>query len=111
MFFHSKTYTVESVTSGHPDKVCDQISDAILDECLKQDPTSRVAMETLGGHNLLVIVGEVTSRAKVDFEAIARKLYKDIGYSDELEVLVRVVQQSPEIADRVNTGGAGDQGI
>lgn len=109
--FLPKIYTSESVTIGHPDKVCDQISDAILDECLRQDPMSRVAMETMGGHNLLVIVGEITSNAKVDYEAIARKLYKEIGYTDKLEVRCKVVQQSREIANRVDTGGAGDQGI
>lgn len=105
------TYTVESVTSGHPDKVCDQISDAILDECLKQDPTSRVAAETFGSHGLLVIGGEVTTQAKFDGEKIARDVYTDIGYTDNLEILSRIVKQSPDIAQGVDTGGAGDQGI
>ncbi len=104
-------YTVESVTSGHPDKVCDQISDSILDACLAEDPKSRVAVESFGGHNLLVIGGEVTSRAKPDYEAIARKLYKDIGYDAELKVIVNIAAQSPDIAQGVDTGGAGDQGI
>jgi len=108
---HSKTYTVESVTSGHPDKVCDQISDAVLDECLRQDPMSRVAIETFGGHNLLVVGGEVTTHAKVDYEAVARKIYSDIGYNDNLKVITHVVEQSPDIAQGVDTGGAGDQGI
>jgi S-adenosylmethionine synthetase len=107
-----QTYTVESVTAGHPDKVCDQVSDAILDALLTQDPMSRVAVETFGGHDLLVIGGEVTTRAKVDYEKIARKVYRDIGYSDKkLKVVVHVVQQSPDIAMGVDTGGAGDQGI
>lgn len=106
-----KTYTVESVTNGHPDKVCDQISDAVLDECLRQDPMSRVAVETFGSHGHLVIGGEVTTKAKVNYEAIGRKLYKDIGYTTPLDVSVFVVQQSPDIAQGVNTGGAGDQGI
>lgn len=106
-----KVYTVESVTSGHPDKVCDQISDAILDECLKQDPRSRVAVETLGSHGLLVIGGEVTTNAKVNFEKIAQELYKKIGYTDELKIISHVVKQSPDIAQGVDTGGAGDQGI
>ncbi len=106
-----KIYTVESVTSGHPDKVCDQISDAVLDECLKQDSTSRVAVETLGSHGLLVIGGEVTTNANIDSEAIARKLYKDIGYDDELRIIAHLVKQSPDIAQGVDTGGAGDQGI
>lgn len=110
--YYPKTYTVESVTSGHPDKVCDQISDAILDALLTQDPMSRVAVETFGGHDLLVIGGEVTSTAKVDYEKIARAVYKDIGYNDkDLKVVVHVVQQSPDIAMGVDTGGAGDQGI
>lgn len=104
-------YTVESVTSGHPDKVCDQISDSILDACLAEDPKSRVAVESFGGHNLLVIGGEVTTLAKPDYEAIARKLYKDIGYDAELKVIVNISAQSPDIAQGVDTGGAGDQGI
>ncbi|MEI7621593.1 MAG: methionine adenosyltransferase [Candidatus Moraniibacteriota bacterium] len=111
MFHKPKTYTVESVTAGHPDKVCDQISDAILDECLRQDPMSRVAVETFGGHGTLLIGGEITSNAKVDFAQIARDVYKKIGYDQELEILVKVVKQSPEIAQGVDTGGAGDQGI
>ncbi len=109
--FIPKTYTAESVTSGHPDKICDQISDAVLDACLKQDPNSRVAIETFGSHELLVVGGEVTTNANVDYESIARKTYKDIGYDDELKVIVNVIQQSPDIAMGVNTGGAGDQGI
>ncbi|HBV01710.1 MAG TPA: methionine adenosyltransferase [Candidatus Taylorbacteria bacterium] len=106
-----KTYTVESVTNGHPDKVCDQISDAILDECLRGDPMSRVAVETFGSHGHLVIGGEVTTTAKVPYEKIARTLYKNIGYDNKLDVQVFVVEQSPDIAQGVNTGGAGDQGI
>ncbi|MFA5185226.1 MAG: methionine adenosyltransferase [Patescibacteria group bacterium] len=109
--FHSSSYTVESVTSGHPDKVCDQISDAILDAYLVQDPQSRVAVESFGGHGLLVIGGEVTSRGSVDAEAIARQVYRDIGYADDLRVITNIVQQSPDIAQGVDTGGAGDQGI
>ncbi len=109
--YHLKTYSVESVTSGHPDKVCDQISDAILDECLRQDPKSRCAVEAFGGHGLLVIGGEVTTRAVFDAEAIARQLYRDIGYTDELKVITNLVRQSPEIAQGVDTGGAGDQGM
>lgn len=106
-----RTYTVESVTSGHPDKICDQISDAILDECLRQDSRSRVAMETFGGHGLLLVGGELTTRAQVDFAQTARRVYRDIGHTNELEIITRVVQQSPDIAQGVDTGGAGDQGI
>lgn len=112
MHIHDRqTYTVESVTNGHPDKVCDQISDAILDECLRGDPMSRVAVETFGSHGHLVIGGEVTTTAKVPYEKIARTLYKSIGYNNKLDVQVFVVEQSPDIAQGVNTGGAGDQGI
>ena len=111
MEFISKTYTVESVTCGHPDKVCDQISDAILDECLKQDPLTRAGIETFGNHGLLVIGGEVTTKADFNAEEIARKVYKDIGYNQDLNVIVGIVKQSPDIAQGVNTGGAGDQGM
>lgn len=106
-----KTYTVESVTSGHPDKVCDQISDAILDECLRQDKMSRVAVETFGSHGHLVIGGEVTTNAKLDYKKIGAKIYRDIGYTKPLDIQVFIVEQSPDIAQGVNTGGAGDQGI
>lgn len=111
MLINHETYTVESVTSGHPDKICDQVSDAILDECLKQDPQSRVAVETFGGHGLLVICGELTSRAKINFDKIARQVYKNIGHRDNLKVITNVARQSPDIAQGVDTGGAGDQGI
>ncbi len=104
-------YTTESVTSGHPDKVCDQISDAILDACLAQDPNSRVAVETFGSHGTLMIGGEVKTNAKIDYAKIARKVYKDIGYTDKLDIILRVAQQSGDIAMGVDTGGAGDQGI
>ena len=102
----TRLYTSESVTEGHPDKICDRISDSILDAVLEQDPLSRVAIETVGGHKFLALVGEVTTNAKVDYEAIARQ-FVDESY----EVKVRVATQSPEIAQGVDTGGAGDQGI
>ena len=106
------TYTVESVTCGHPDKVCDQISDAILDTCLLQDPFSRVALESFGSHGLLVLGGEVTTGADIDYEQVARKVYRGIGYDDSsLEVLERVSAQSQEIASGIQDEGAGDQGI
>lgn len=111
MFNGYSTYTVESVTSGHPDKICDQISDAILDACLKDDPKSRVAIETLGAHGLLVIGGEVTTKANFNPKNIAKKLYRDLGYQDTLKVITQIVKQSPNIAQGVDTGGAGDQGI
>lgn len=106
-----KNYTVESVTSGHPDKICDQVSDAILDECLRQDPKSRVAIETFGAHGLFVIGGEVTTKAKFDAKKIAAKVYKSIGHNDKLKFVTNIIKQSPDIAMGVDTGGAGDQGI
>lgn len=111
MQLYPATYTVESVTSGHPDKVCDQISDAIVDACLTQDPTSRIAVESFGSHGLLVVGGEVTTRANVDYEAFARQVYENIGYTESLKVITHVAQQSPDIAQGVDAGGAGDQGI
>jgi S-adenosylmethionine synthetase len=109
--FLDTTYTVESVTSGHPDKVCDQISDAILDECLRQDPKSRVAIECLGAHGTLFIGGEVTTKAKFNASKIAQKIYRKVGYKDNLKILTNIIKQSPDIAQGVDTGGAGDQGI
>ncbi len=111
MINNYKNYTVESVTSGHPDKICDQISDAVLDECLKQDPFSRVAVEVFGGHGLVVVGGEITSKAEVDFSGVAKKVYRDIGHNGEIKVISNVFKQSPDIAQGVDTGGAGDQGI
>lgn len=109
--YKPNTYTVESVTSGHPDKVCDQISDAVLDECLRQDPRSRVACEVFGGHGLVVVGGEVTTHATFDAEKIVHKVYHDIGYENGVKVITHIVKQSPDIAQGVDTGGAGDQGI
>lgn len=109
--FKKGIYTVESVTSGHPDKVCDQVSDAILDECLRQDPFSRVAVETFGSHGNLIVGGEVTTKAKVDYKKIAENVYKNIGYENPLKIQVVISEQSPDIAMGVDTGGAGDQGI
>lgn len=104
-------YTVESVTEGHPDKVCDQISDAILDAYLTEDPYSRVAVETFGAHGTIVLGGEVTSRGEVDVAEVARRVYREIGYPDVPEVITRIARQSPDIALGVDTGGAGDQGV
>jgi S-adenosylmethionine synthetase len=111
LFNKTRLHTVESVTSGHPDKICDQISDAILDECLKQDPKSRVAVETFGSHGLLVIGGEITTKADFNAAEIAAKLYRQIGYKDKLKIVTNIIKQSPDIAMGVDTGGAGDQGI
>ncbi len=111
MFHLLNRYTTESVTAGHPDKVCDQISDAILDACLAQDPKARVAVETFGSHGTLMIGGEVTTHAKVNYKKIAEEVYRSIGYKEKLNVLVKVAQQSPDIALGVDKEGAGDQGI
>lgn len=112
------TFTSESVCAGHPDKICDQISDAILDEVLKQDPKGRTAIECLAGNNRLIIAGEVGARAKVDFKKIARDQIKRLGYtntkfnfSDKSPIDVYVHEQSPEIAVGVKRKGAGDQGM
>ncbi len=106
-----KIKTAESVAIGHPDKICDQISDAILDACLAQDTHSRVAVETMGGHGHIYITGEITSHANPDYSAIAKKVYKECGSKDKVEVFVNVVKQSPQIKAGVDIGGAGDQGI
>jgi len=103
--------TAEAVSPGHPDKISDQISDAVLDDILSQDPDARVAIETMGGHGIITITGEVTTTAFCYFDKIAKKVYKDLGYTDEIGVQVNVVGQSPDIAQGVDTGGAGDQGI
>ena len=119
-------FTSESVSEGHPDKVCDQISDSILDECLNQDPESRVACETLVSTNLIVMAGELTTQAQVNYEAVARDVVAEIGYTDgsigfsadTCTVLVKLHKQSPDISQGVTEGaglhaeqGAGDQGM
>ena len=100
--------TAESVSPKHPDKLCDQISDAILDAYLEQDPTARVAAETCGGHGVVFVTGEITSTADaVDVEEIVKRITGD----PKIEVHTKIVKQSPEIAQGVDVGGAGDQGI
>jgi len=101
-----KIRTAESVSPQHPDKLCDQISDAILDEILAQDTSARVAVETVGGHGLVLVTGEVTTTATVNYEEVVRRFIADTH-----SVTINVVEQSPEIARGVDTGGAGDQGI
>lgn len=103
--------TAESVSMSHPDKVCDQISDAILDACLAQDPFTRSAIEVLGGHGIVTICGELTTTAQVNIRKIAQQVYKECGYGEEIGVTVNVVEQSPEIKLGVDNDGAGDQGI
>ena len=115
----SYLFTSESVTEGHPDKIADQISDAVLDSVLEKDPSGRVACETLVTTGLVVIAGEITTGAQIDFSRVARETVKEIGYTrakygfdcDTCAVLTAVDKQSPDIAMGVNTGGAGDQGL
>ena len=112
-------FTSESVTEGHPDKIADQISDAVLDAALAQDPTSRVACETLITTGLVVMAGEITTKAHVDYGKVARETIRNIGYTrgkygfdcDTCRVLSAIDRQSPDIAMGVDTGGAGDQGL
>ena len=117
-------FTSESVTEGHPDKICDQISDAILDEFLKQDPDSRVAIETMTTTGIVVVAGEVTSKAKFDIQEVVRKTIREIGYdnpaygfdANSCSVLVALHSQSPDISQGVSSTenkeqGAGDQGL
>ena len=112
-------FTSESVTEGHPDKISDQISDAVLDAALAEDPTARVACETLVTTGLVVIAGEITTNARIDYSRVARDTIRDIGYtrakygfdSETCSVLSALDRQSPDIAMGVDTGGAGDQGL
>ena len=112
-------FTSESVTEGHPDKIADQISDAILDACLTDDPASRVACETLTATGLVVIAGEITTKAYVDFQTLVRGTISSIGYNNALygfdsntcAVISSINKQSGDIALGVDTGGAGDQGM
>src|SRR3954467_5548596 len=112
-------FTSESVTEGHPDKIADQISDSILDAILAQDPTGRVACETLVTTGLAIIAGEITTNCYVDFPKIVRETIKDVGYtrakfgfdSETCAVLSSIHEQSPDIAQGVDPGGAGDQGL
>jgi S-adenosylmethionine synthetase len=116
---HARLFTSESVTEGHPDKLADQISDAILDEILSKDPLGRVACETVLSTGLAVVVGEITTDCYVDMARVVRDTIKGAGYTrahfgidwETCGVLVSVDEQSPDIAQGVNTGGAGDQGM
>jgi S-adenosylmethionine synthetase len=112
-------FTSESVTEGHPDKIADQISDAVLDEVMRQDPKGRVACETLVTTGLVVVAGEITTTAIVDYDDLIRKTVEQVGYDDALfgfdsttcAVMCTIKRQSPDIAMGVDTGGAGDQGL
>ena len=112
-------FTSESVTEGHPDKICDRISDEVLDAVLRQDKTSRVACETFITVGMVIVGGEITTKAKIDVQDIVRRAVKDIGYIDHrfgfdydtCSVLNAIGTQSPDISQGVDTGGAGDQGL
>src|ERR1043166_8548814 len=112
-------FTSESVTEGHPDKIADQVSDSILDAILAQDPMSRVACETLTTTGLVVVAGEITTNAKIDYQDVVRSTVAEIGYTrgkygfdaETCAVLSSIHSQSPDIAMGVDTGGAGDQGL
>jgi S-adenosylmethionine synthetase len=112
-------FTSESVTEGHPDKIADQISDAVLDEVMRQDPKGRVACETLVTTGLVVVSGEITTSAQVDYDELIRKTVEQVGYDNALfgfdsttcAVMCTIKRQSPDIAMGVDTGGAGDQGL
>ncbi len=112
-------FTSESVTEGHPDKIADQISDAVLDEVMRQDPKGRVACETLVTTGLVVVSGEITTSAHIDYDELIRKTVEQVGYDDALfgfdsttcAVMCTIKRQSPDIAMGVDTGGAGDQGL
>ena len=121
-----KLFTSESVTEGHPDKICDQVSDAILDECLRQDPESRVAVECLTKTGVVIAAGELTTKANIDVPKIARKTLNEIGYTksshgihaDTCAIMTHIEEQSPDISQGVTEGegefteqGAGDQGM
>ena len=112
-------FTSESVTEGHPDKLCDSISDTILDECLKQDKNSRVAVETFASNNMITIAGQITTNASVNIEELVRNRIKEIGFDNSktdmdyrtCNINIDITKQSPDIAMGVDIGGAGDQGI
>ena len=112
-------FTSESVTEGHPDKLCDLISDSILDECLKQDKNSRVAIETFAANNIITIAGQITSTARLKISDLVREKIKEIGFDNNqtdidyrtCKIQVEITKQSSDIALGVDTGGAGDQGI
>lgn len=108
-----KLYSNEIVFRGHPDKVCDQISDALLDECLKQDKNSRCGIEVMGGKGKIFVTGEVTSKTKFDVEKIVKRVLRDVGYSDKYDVIDNLGRQSVDIALGTNddVAGAGDNGM
>ncbi|HSG99434.1 MAG TPA: methionine adenosyltransferase, partial [candidate division Zixibacteria bacterium] len=119
MTAHRNLFTSESVTEGHPDKVCDQISDAVLDAVFTEDPNARVACESFVTTGLVVVGGEITTHASINLQDVVRAMVRDIGYTDQkygfcyndCAVLNAIGTQSPDIAQGVDIGGAGDQGM
>ena len=125
-FWHKKEkkmkqyyFSSESVTEGHPDKLCDTISDSILDKCLEQDKNARVAVETFASNNKITLAGQITFNGQIDYEKIVRQTIRNIGYGDSnididpdtCKIDINITKQSPDIAMGVDVGGAGDQGI
>ena len=108
MIFKRKMYTVESVLKGHPDKICDQISDGLLDAYLKADSNSHTAIECLGTGNTLIVAGEIRSNAVVDIEESCMRIYSDITGNPKINVINMLSQQSGQLSDAVSNGGAGD---
>lgn len=112
-------FTSESVTEGHPDKLCDTISDTILDKCIEQDKNARVAVETFASSNKITVAGQITCKGEINYEKIVRETIKNIGYGDSdididpetCQIDINITKQSPDIAMGVDVGGAGDQGI
>jgi len=111
MKYCEKTYTVESVLKGHPDKICDQISDAILDAYLEKDKMAHTAIECLGTRNKLIVAGEIKSSEESEIESLSRKTYCEITGTSDIEVINLTSQQSEQLGDAIKSGGAGDQGV
>ena len=114
-----RLFTSESVTEGHPDKMCDAISDAILDECIKKDKNARVAIETFASSNNITVAGQITLKDRLPIRKIVRDKIKEIGFDNSetdmdyktCKIYTNITKQSPDIAQGVDVGGAGDQGI
>lgn len=111
MKYNEKTYTVESVLRGHPDKMCDQISDVILDAYLEKDKMAHTAIECLGTRNKLIVAGEIKSSEEIEIESLSRKTYCEITGTSDIEVINLTSKQSEQLGDAIKVGGAGDQGV
>ena len=111
MKYNEKTYTVESVLRGHPDKICDQISDVILDAYLEKDKMAHTAIECLGTRNKLIVAGEIKSSEEIEIESLSRKTYCEITGTSDIEVINLTSKQSEQLGDAIKVGGAGDQGV